>query len=164
MLKSMTGYGRCSDCIDGFDVSFEIRSVNTRYLDTNIRLPRIYGYLEEKIKKAIQKKAARGKVDAFLTVERPVGEATEIVLDEALAAQYVGALRKIAENFRRDSGPRIVEFDENVVQNQRHLDPVFLERNDERQTNRDEELLPRPARKRRDVERFAVRLDAEHGD
>ncbi|MBE6712209.1 MAG: YicC family protein [Ruminococcaceae bacterium] len=98
MLKSMTGYGRCSDCIDGFEISFEIRSVNNRYLDTNIRLPRIYGYLEEKIKKAIQKKAARGKVDAFLTVERPAGEATEIVLDEALAAQYVGALRKIAEN------------------------------------------------------------------
>lgn len=98
MLKSMTGYGRCSDSVKGFEISFEIRSVNNRYLDTNIRLPRIYGYLEEKIKKAIQKKAARGKVDAFLTVERPAGEATEIVLDEALAAQYVGALRKIAEN------------------------------------------------------------------
>lgn len=98
MLKSMTGYGRSSDCIDGFEISFEIRSVNNRYLDTNIRLPRIYGYLEEKIKKAIQKKAARGKVDAFLTVERPAGETAEIVLDEALVAQYVNALRKIAEN------------------------------------------------------------------
>lgn len=98
MLKSMTGYGRCSDCIDGFEISFEIRSVNNRYLDTNIRLPRIYGYLEEKIKKAIQKKAARGKVDAFLTIERPAGETSEIVLDEALVAQYVDALRKIAAN------------------------------------------------------------------
>lgn len=98
MIKSMTGYGRYSDSIDGFEISFEIRSVNNRYLDTNIRLPRIYGYLEEKIKKAIQKKAARGKVDAFLTVERPAGETAEIVLDEALVAQYVGALRKIAEN------------------------------------------------------------------
>ncbi len=98
MLKSMTGYGRCSDCINGFEVSFEVRSVNNRYLDTNIRLPRIYGYLEEKIKKAIQKRAARGKVDAFLTVERPQGDATEIALDEALTAQYVEALRKIAHN------------------------------------------------------------------
>lgn len=98
MLKSMTGYGRHSDCIDGFEISFEIRSVNNRYLDTNIRLPRIYGYLEEKIKKAIQKKAARGKVDAFLTVERPAGDTAEIVLDEALVAQYVSALHKIAEN------------------------------------------------------------------
>jgi len=98
MLKSMTGYGRCSDSVNGFEISFEIRSVNNRYLDTNIRLPRIYGYLEEKIKKAIQKRAARGKVDAFLTVERPAGDTAEIVLDEALAAQYVSALRKIAEN------------------------------------------------------------------
>lgn len=98
MLKSMTGYGRSSDCIDGFEISFEIRSVNNRYLDTNIRLPRIYGYLEEKIKKAIQKKAARGKVDAFLTVERPAGDTAEIVLDEALVSQYVNALHKIAAN------------------------------------------------------------------
>ena len=98
MLKSMTGYGRASDCVNGFDVTFEIRSVNNRYLDTNIRLPRVYGYLEEKIKKAIQKSCARGKVDAFLTVERPMGDQTEIALDEALAAQYVAALRKIAEN------------------------------------------------------------------
>lgn len=98
MLKSMTGYGRFSDSVNGFDVTFEIRSVNNRYLDTNIRLPRIYGYLEEKIKKVIQNSCARGKVDAFLTVERPAGDQTEIALDEALAAQYVAALRKIAEN------------------------------------------------------------------
>lgn len=98
MLKSMTGYGRFSDSINGFDITFEIRSVNNRYLDTNIRLPRIYGYLEEKVKKVIQKSCARGKVDAFLTVERPAGDQTEIALDEALAAQYVAALRKIAEN------------------------------------------------------------------
>ncbi len=94
----MTGYGRFSDTVNGFEVTFEIRSVNNRYLDTNIRLPRIYGYLEEKIKKAIQKKAARGKIDAFLSIERPAGETTQIVLDEALTAQYIEALRKIAEN------------------------------------------------------------------
>ncbi len=99
MLKSMTGYGRYSDSIDGFEVTFEIRSVNNRYLDTNIRLPRVYGYLEEKIKKAIQKRAARGKIDAFLTVERPAGDVTEIALDEGLCAQYVAALRKISEKY-----------------------------------------------------------------
>ncbi len=99
MLKSMTGYGRFSDCIDGYEVSFELRSVNNRYLDTNIRLPRVYGYLEEKIKKAIQARAARGKVDAFLTVEKSLGDAAEIALDEALTAQYVAALRKIAQDY-----------------------------------------------------------------
>jgi len=99
MLKSMTGYGRCSDTVEGFEITFEIRSVNNRYLDTNIRLPRIYGYLEEKIKKAIQKTASRGKVDAFLTIERPAGDMAQIALDEALAEQYVAALRKIADKF-----------------------------------------------------------------
>jgi len=98
MLKSMTGYGRYSDCIDGYEITFEIRSVNNRYLDTNIRLPRVYGYLEEKIKKAIQRRASRGKIDAFLSVERPLGDSAEICLDEALTAQYVEALRKIARN------------------------------------------------------------------
>ncbi len=98
MLKSMTGYGRCSQQIEGYDITFEIRSVNNRYLDTNIRLPRLYGYLEEKIKKAIQKKASRGKVDAYLSVDRPAGDLSEIALDDALAAQYVEALRKIAKN------------------------------------------------------------------
>jgi len=104
MLKSMTGYGRFSDEVDGYEISFEIRSVNNRYLDTNIRLPRIYSYLEDKIKKAIQKKAARGKIDVFLTVERPEGDATEILLDEALTAQYVTLLHRIAEqhNLRDD--------------------------------------------------------------
>ncbi len=97
MLKSMTGYGRASDSVNGFDITFEIRSVNNRYLDTNIRLPRVYGSLEEKVKKAIQQRAARGKVDAFLTVERPTGEDTEIVLDEALAEQYIRALKGLAK-------------------------------------------------------------------
>lgn len=97
MIKSMTGYGRHAECIDGFEISFEIRSVNNRYLDTNIRLPRIYGYLEEKIKKAIANRASRGKVDAFLNVERPAGEVTQIALDEALCAQYVSVLHTIAE-------------------------------------------------------------------
>jgi uncharacterized protein (TIGR00255 family) len=93
----MTGYGRYSDFVDGFEITFEIRSVNNRYLDTNIRLPRVYGYLEEKIKKAIQKRASRGKIDAFLSVERLAGDTTELVLDEAMAAQYVAALQRIAE-------------------------------------------------------------------
>ncbi|MBR3837870.1 MAG: YicC family protein [Clostridia bacterium] len=98
MLKSMTGYGRHSDEIDGFEVTFELRSVNNRYLDVNIRLPRVYGYLEEKIKKAIQKRAARGKVDAFLSIERPQGDTAEIALDEGLTRQYVEALKKIAQD------------------------------------------------------------------
>ena len=95
----MTAFGRARKTVGGKDITVEIRSVNNRYLDTNIRLPRIYGYLEEKIKKAIQKRASRGKIDAFLTIERPSGDVTEIALDEGLCAQYVAALKKISETY-----------------------------------------------------------------
>ena len=59
--------------VNGYDVSFEIRSVNNRYLDVNVRLPRVYGYLEENIKKAVQERVSRGKADVYLSVERPAG-------------------------------------------------------------------------------------------
>lgn len=100
MLKSMTGYGRASKSEKGYEITFEIRSVNNRYLDTNIRLPRVYGFLEETIKKAIAKRAARGKIDAFLSVERPAGEDTQILIDQALAAQYIEALRSLKKNHK----------------------------------------------------------------
>ena len=97
MLKSMTGYGRATETSGGFTVSFELRSVNNRYLDISVRLPRSVGYLEDLIKKEIKEKATRGKIDAYLTLERPAGDAQEIVLDETLCAQYTAALRKIAK-------------------------------------------------------------------
>ncbi|MBQ3866857.1 MAG: YicC family protein [Clostridia bacterium] len=100
MLKSMTGYGRSRTSVNGYEITFEIRSVNNRYLDVSVRLPRVYGYLEEKIKKGVQAKASRGKVDVYLSVERPVGEGAEIRLDAALASQYASALRTLA----RDEG------------------------------------------------------------
>ena len=88
--------------MNGYDVSFEIRSVNNRYLDVNVRLPRVYGYLEEKIKKAVQERVSRGKADVYLSVERPAGEAAEIRMDAALANQYLEAMRAYA----REAGLR----------------------------------------------------------
>lgn len=88
--------------VNGYDVSFEIRSVNNRYLDVNVRLPRVYGYLEEKIKKAVQERVSRGKADVYLSVERPAGEAAEIRMDAALANQYLEAMRAYA----REAGLR----------------------------------------------------------
>ncbi|MBP5288311.1 MAG: YicC family protein [Clostridia bacterium] len=102
MIKSMTGYGRSRMTVNGYDVSFEIRSVNNRYLDVNVRLPRVYGYLEEKIKKAVQERVSRGKADVYLSVERPAGEAAEIRMDAALANQYLEAMRAYA----REAGLR----------------------------------------------------------
>lgn len=102
MIKSMTGYGRSRVTVNGYDISFEIRSVNNRYLDVNVRMPRVYGYLEEKIKKSIQDRISRGKTDVFLSIERPTGVAAEIRMDTALADQYLEAMRQYA----RESGLR----------------------------------------------------------
>lgn len=63
MIKSMTGYGRSEQIIDGRDILFEIKSVNHRFFEFSARVPRVYGYLEEKIKSYLQQKISRGKVD-----------------------------------------------------------------------------------------------------
>lgn len=119
MLKSMTGYGRSAAVIDGYDIRLEIRSVNNRYLDVNVRIPRLYGYLEEKIKKQIQTRVSRGKVDIFLSLERPAGESQKPVLDEALAQGLVSILKDFAarHNLKDDvSVTAIARFPDVLVQ------------------------------------------------
>lgn len=93
----MTGYGRSAKAIDGYEISFELKSVNNRFLDISVRMPRTLGYLEDSIKKKIGKAIARGKVDIFLTIERPEGEGATLVTDDAMISQYVQALHRIAE-------------------------------------------------------------------
>ena len=96
MIRSMTGYGRAAATPEGYQITFEIRSVNNRFLDVNVRLPRAYSYLEEKIRSRVKAVTTRGKIDAFLSVERCAGEGEELRCDMALAARYVEAMRVIA--------------------------------------------------------------------
>ena len=96
MIRSMTGYGRASAAPEGYQITFEIRSVNNRFLDVNVRLPRAYTYLEEKIRGRIRAATTRGKIDAFLSIERSAGEGEELECDLALASRYVEAMRAIA--------------------------------------------------------------------
>jgi len=110
MIKSMTGYGRAENTIGDLSVLCEIRSVNNRFLDANIRVPRIYGYLEEKVKKQLSKRVSRGKVDIYITIERIKGNAAEVTVDEALAGQYINALRKLCSlyNIRDDISASVI--------------------------------------------------------
>ena len=95
MIKSMTGYGRNETLFDLYKITFEIKSVNNRFLDVNFRFPKSYGFLEDKIKKLLSAKVSRGKVDVFMTVE-PVGTGdVDVKVDSALAGKYINALRKI---------------------------------------------------------------------
>lgn len=100
MIKSMTAYGRANCQSENKDITVEIRSVNNRYLDCNVRLPGRYRHLEEKIRAYIQKNAtSRGKVDVFISVDLLVSENVEIRLDTGYAESYYKALCELRDHF-----------------------------------------------------------------
>ena len=100
MLKSMTGYGRCEGVFGGKRVLAEIKSVNHRYADYNIKVPRYYGFLEEKVRGYVSGFLSRGKVDVYIAVES-LGEADkQVVLNRPLAQSYIDALRALRDEFQ----------------------------------------------------------------
>lgn len=95
MVKSMTGYGRGEETFDGVQITVELRSVNNRYLDCAVKMPRAYIFAEEAMKSKIQSAVARGKVDVFVTIVRSGGDGTVVTVNEALAKSYIDALYKL---------------------------------------------------------------------
>ncbi len=104
MIKSMTGYGKANQEIDFRKYQVEIKSVNHRYLDISVRLPRELNYLEDYIKKSISAKIKRGKIDVFITFENNSKEGKKIKINTQLAKNYIAELRKLAneENLLTD--------------------------------------------------------------
>lgn len=99
MFRSMTGYGRHEICEAGKKIRVEIRSVNHRYSDYTIKLPRFYGYLEDKIREYVSKHAARGKLDIYVSIESYGESDKKIRLNEELAENYIELLRGMAKKF-----------------------------------------------------------------
>ena len=97
MIKSMTGYGRSQQVIDGREIVVEIKSVNHRYFEFSARVPRAYGYLEEKLKSFLQGSISRGKVDVGVTIFNLEGKDALIEVNKSIAQGYVSALRKANE-------------------------------------------------------------------
>ncbi len=95
MVKSMTGYGRARETRNGRDITVEVRSVNNRYLDCTVKMPRAYIFAEDAIKTAVQKAASRGKVDVFISVDSLGAEETLVKVNEPLARQYIDAMRQL---------------------------------------------------------------------
>lgn len=95
MIRSMTGFGRAREIIDGRDVLVEIRSVNHRYFEFSAKLPRSYHYLEDKLKHLIQEKTSRGKIEVLLSVYNVAGKETQISVNKPVVENYVTALRDI---------------------------------------------------------------------
>ena len=96
-MNSMTGYGRSRQVLDGREITVEIRSVNHRYLEYSARIPRMYGYLEEKLKTFLQSSVSRGKVEVTVSIQNLTGGDTLVQINQALAKGYLDAMRSQAE-------------------------------------------------------------------
>ena len=99
MVKSMTGYGRARQTLHGRDITVEVRSVNNRYLDCTVKVPRTYIFVEDAVKARVQKAVSRGKVDVFITIDATGADETVVSLNEPLARGYYDALSRLGEMF-----------------------------------------------------------------
>ncbi|MBO5767095.1 MAG: YicC family protein [Clostridia bacterium] len=99
MIKSMTGYGRHREVIDGRDILCEVKSVNSRYLDTNIKLGRLYNALEEKVKQYASTRVSRGKMDIYISIENIAGDDNGLSVNEKFLESYVALLRDIKDRY-----------------------------------------------------------------
>ena len=99
MVKSMTGYGRCENEAEGRKFSVEIKSVNHRYNDISIRLPRTMNYLEDKIRKTLMKKIMRGKTDVYINFESFADDDVNIKVNDALASAYCEKLNYLRTKY-----------------------------------------------------------------
>lgn len=99
MIRSMTGYGRVQQTVDGYNILFEIKSVNHRFYDFSARIPKTYGYLEDKLKSYLQNYITRGKVEIFMTIDASEGTDSQVKLNYGLAESYINALRELQEKY-----------------------------------------------------------------
>lgn len=97
MIKSMTGYGRCREVIGGRDILCEIKSVNSRYLDANIKIGRAYAALEDKVKQYASSRVSRGKLDIYIFIDKIEGDDNGLSVNEKFLESYVALLRNIKE-------------------------------------------------------------------
>ncbi len=99
MIKSMTGYGGAKGNCQGLEISIELKSVNNRYLDCSVRMPRNFLFAEEIIKNRVQEHISRAKVDVFVTVDSTGADNIIVKYNEALAKGYINAVAELAEKF-----------------------------------------------------------------
>ncbi len=99
MVRSMTGYGRSQQTVDSMNITVEIKSVNHKYFEFNARVPRTFGFLEEKLKSYAQSLIARGKIECYVSIDMPEDENVEVAVNYALAEGYINALKTLSEKY-----------------------------------------------------------------
>lgn len=103
-LLSMTGYGSAKGSVEGQEITVELKSVNNRYLDCSVRLPRNFLFAEDTVKQAVSAGVSRGKVDVFVSAQASQDSGTVVSVNEELARGYRDAVARIAETLRLESG------------------------------------------------------------
>ena len=99
MIKSMTGFGSAKGTVEGLNITVELKSVNNRYLDVSVRMPRSFMFAEEAVKSAVQRHISRGKVDVFVSVDSSDAGDITVKVNEALLKGYIDAVRSISEEY-----------------------------------------------------------------
>ena len=99
MIKSMTGYGRAQMPVDGMNITVEIKSVNHRYFEFTSRLPRNYGFLDEKLKNFFMGKLARGKMECYVAIEALEEPDTVVSVNHPLVKSYLAAYKELADTY-----------------------------------------------------------------
>ena len=95
----MTGYGRAVETVNGREFTVEVRSVNNRYLDCSVRLPRVLSFAEDAVKQAVKNAVSRGKVDVFISVHSEGGEEVQVSLNEPVLRGYLTAMQQMVAEF-----------------------------------------------------------------
>ncbi|MDD5864669.1 MAG: YicC family protein [Firmicutes bacterium] len=99
LVKSMTGYGRAVETVNGREFTVELRSVNNRYLDCTVKLPRSLSFGEDAVKQAVKNTISRGKVDVFLSVRSEGADDGKVTLNQAMVEGYLAAMKQMAEKY-----------------------------------------------------------------
>ncbi len=134
MIKSMTGYGRAQGSFSGGQLQVEIKSVNNRYLDCGVKLPRVYAFAEEAVKSLVQQTISRGKVDVFISINAAGAQNVKISLNTPVVEGYLAALHQLTEQYG-------VRDDISVSTLARMNDLFLVEKQEEDETEVKEALL-----------------------
>ena len=110
MIRSMTGYGGAKGVSGKLEVSIEIKSVNNRYLDCSIKMPRVFSSFEENLKSLVQKYISRGKVDVFVSIDSSNADDVEIKLNRPLAEAYLTTLRSMKDEYNLSGSIEVMDL------------------------------------------------------
>ena len=110
MIKSMTGYGRFQDTVDGMNITVELKSVNHRYFELSSRLPRNYGFLEEKLKSFFMNTLTRGKIECYVSLEMVEEPDVLIEVNHPLVKSYLAAYAELSESYGLENDIKVSDL------------------------------------------------------